>query len=80
MTTKDIQEELIKNNFKAPFNIYLIKDGFNIEIFNGDSKHDHLYLDYIIRGLGYKKTNEIISGNVSKTYTSIHTFVKEREI
>lgn len=49
-----------------------------IEVTWGDWKHDHGYLDSLMRYIGYRKVGETeTEENGSDNYSSIHSFVKE---
>lgn len=60
--------------------INCIGDGraVQIDVNWGDWKHDHGYLDNLMRYIGYRKVGETVTEeNGSDTYSSIHSFVKE---
>ena len=53
-------------------------DSINAEIEWGDWKHDHAYLDYLMKEWGYEKTNEITTeSDGSDCYSAEHYFVKK---
>lgn len=49
----------------------------SIEIERGDWKHEHDYCDFLMRGLGYEKTDEQITEETGEDYySSIHFYEK----
>ena len=47
----------------------------NVEIYNGDWKHEHMWLDRLMWDLGYNKEEEtLLDDNGEDTYSSIHQY------
>ena len=72
-------EKLLHNEITT-FEPYLTDDGFGIEIFWGDWKHDHARADYLIRqyfeNLGYRvNVNQYVTEeDGSDTYSAQHNY------
>ena len=57
------------------YEIYILGGCIQVEITWGDWKHDHGYVDYIMRSLGLSKLDErITEEDQSDTYSSIHIY------
>lgn len=58
------------------YEIYILGGAIHVEINWGDWKHDHGYVDYIMRGLGLAKLDEqVTEEDQSDCYSSTHIFV-----
>lgn len=74
-TEKQIREHLEENGFN-PDSIFVNSMGIvEVEINWGDWKHDHIFCDRLMNGIGYVKVDEdITEDDGSDTYSSIHFF------
>ena len=54
------------------------EDGISITIEWGDWKHDHAYMDYLMRTNGFQKIGEqVTEEDGSDAYSSIHSYQKK---
>lgn len=73
---KDIQRILNENDMWYEWDVDS-KGTVEIDVEWGDWKHDHLYLDHVMRENGYIFTGEeVTEEDGSDTYSSVHTFLK----
>jgi hypothetical protein len=71
LQTKGVYPEGINETFDGEGTICILIEW-------GDWKHDHAYLDYLMKGWGYEKTNEITTeSDGSDCYSAEHYFVKK---
>lgn len=55
----------------------ITESGIEISVEWGDWKHSHLYLDYLMKELGYSCSHEqVTEEDGSDTYSSIHYYVQ----
>jgi len=73
---KDIQRIFKENKMWYDWDVNL--DGsVEISVDWGDWKHDHLYLNYIMKENGYALISEVVTEeDGSDAYSSVHTFLK----
>lgn len=78
MTISEINKYLMENGIYAEYitNFHKIENIVIVSI-DGDWKHDHGYLDYLMAEKGYKKVGEKVTNeDGSDWYESEHTFIK----
>ncbi len=77
MSIHEINSYLMENGIYADYitNFRNIESVILISI-DGDWKHDHGYLDYLMAEKGYKKVGEEVTNeDGSDWYESVHTYV-----
>lgn len=74
-TLMDRAQKVI-NNSSIFADIYDVTDTkIKVEITWGDWKHDHLYLDYLMREEGFEKIDEYTTEeDGSDTYSAVHVY------
>ena len=75
MTLQELQK--LFNEYYLPYDLWETERGINVEVNNGDWKHDHMRLDYFMDKWGFELFNETVTeDDGSDTWSSIHHYTR----
>ncbi len=79
MEEMDKIQQAFKQHGLPAYTVYQIDENEVLVCISwGDWKHDHLACDYVMKGLEYRKVQEIVTEeNGSDCYSSEHSYIKK---